>query len=251
MLPSLTTPFVLKLQVIRRAKIKRRKSTTGRNSRVVPGSKVGNQEAVKPKGKRIRDSAAKRQALILAALGLFASKGYEATTTREIAAAAECAEGLIHRYFKGKAGLLAALIECRTSPDKGIDSAHQLHTALNLEDEFLALVNQEVESVWENRDFFRVLIPRAIVDPAVGAAINKALVSARAKAIADRLQRCGSGTTLEPHAIDGLAQIVGLLGFAFGFVRPVLLRQDRARAKKMATTLARMFVNRGDNSLVA
>src|SRR5436309_15559789 len=62
-----------------------------------------------PGSTRTRDRSAKQQALIVAALKLFAEKGYEVTTTREIAACAGCAEGLIHRYFGGKAGLLTAL----------------------------------------------------------------------------------------------------------------------------------------------
>jgi AcrR family transcriptional regulator len=67
----------------------------------------------KARSARTRDRAGKKQALIDAALKLFASKGYDATTTREIAACAGCAEGLIHRYFSGKAGLLPALMELR------------------------------------------------------------------------------------------------------------------------------------------
>ena len=59
---------------------------------------------------RTHDRAGKKQALIDAALKLFASKGFDTTTTREIAACAGCAEGLIHRYFNGKAGLLPALV---------------------------------------------------------------------------------------------------------------------------------------------
>src|SRR5579862_9416539 len=98
--------------------------------------------------KRTRDRAAKKQALIRAALGLFASKGYEVTTTREIAASAGCAEGLIHRYFSGKAGLLAAMIEHRVSKEV-LESMDNLRPAPNFEDEFLQLVNREVERVWE------------------------------------------------------------------------------------------------------
>jgi AcrR family transcriptional regulator len=69
------------------------------------------------RAKRTRDRVAKQNALLQAALKLFAGKGYEATTTREIAAAANCAEGLIHRYFSGKAGLLTALIEYHFSQE--------------------------------------------------------------------------------------------------------------------------------------
>jgi hypothetical protein len=35
---------------------------------------------------------------------------------------------------------------------------------------------------------------------------------------------------------------VGMLGFVFGFVRPVLLGHDRIGAKKMAVSVARILV---------
>jgi AcrR family transcriptional regulator len=191
--------------------------------------------------KRTRDRVAKKQALIRAALGLFASKGYEVTTTREIAASAGCAEGLIHRYFKGKAGLLAAMIEHRISKE-GLDFGGQLRPASTLADEFLQLVDREVERMWENRDFLRVFIPRAIVDPSVGNVMNRTLVSARAKAISERLKSYESCVTLTQDSVDALAQAVGMLGLVFGFVRPVLLGHEFRGAKKMAATVARILI---------
>ena len=191
--------------------------------------------------RRTRNRAAKKQALIRAALGLFASKGFEVTTTREIAASAGCAEGLIHRYFNGKAGLLAAMIEHRVSTEAS-DLSHHLRPAPNLEDEFLRLVDCEVERMWESRDFLRVFIPRAIVDPSVGSLMNKALISVRAQAILDRLKHYESSVTLPQEAMEALAQAVGMLGLVFGFVRPVLLGHDRLRAKKMAATVAKILV---------
>jgi len=192
--------------------------------------------------RRARDGAAKKQALIQAALGLFASKGYEVTTTREIAAAAGCAEGLIHRYFKGKAGLLTAMIEHRISKEV-LDFSHQLRPAANFEDEFLHLVEREVERMWESRDFLRVFIPRAIVDPSVGSVMNKALIAVRAKAIAERLKHYESCVTLPQDAIEAFTQAIGMLGLVFGFVRPVLLGHDRPGAKKMAVTVAKILVS--------
>jgi AcrR family transcriptional regulator len=49
------------------------------------------------------------------------SRGHEATTTREIAAPAGCAEGLIHRYFGGTSRLLFNIVELhvpRTRPQQ-------------------------------------------------------------------------------------------------------------------------------------
>ncbi|MGA9964241.1 MAG: helix-turn-helix domain-containing protein [Terriglobales bacterium] len=191
--------------------------------------------------KRTRDRAAKKQALIRAALGLFASKGYEVTTTREIAASAGCAEGLIHRYFKGKAGLLAAMIEHRVSKEP-LDFSHQLRPASTLADEFLQLVDREVERMCENRDFLRVFIPRAIVDPSVGNVMNRTVISTRATAISERLKRYQSGAALTQDAVDALAQAVGMLGLVFGFVRPVLLGHAFPGAKRMAATVAKTLI---------
>jgi AcrR family transcriptional regulator len=200
--------------------------------------------------KRTRDRAAKQQALIQAALGLFASKGYEVTTTREIAASAGCAEGLIHRYFKGKAGLLAAMIEHGVSKGAS-DFSHQLTPASTFEDEFLQLVDREVERMWESRDFLRVFIPRAIIDPSVGKVMNRALISAHAQAILERLKNHQARIALRQDAIEALAQAVEMLGLVFGFVRPVLLGYDRLGAKKMATTVARILAGSPAVSMVS
>src|SRR5579863_4331559 len=107
---------------------KHRESGTGR-----PQPTLG-ENGSRPKRTRNRD--AKKQALIRSALRLFASKGFESTTTREIAASAGCAEGLIHRYFKSKAGLLAAMIDHRGVTGMA-ELGHPSRPAHNLEDEFL------------------------------------------------------------------------------------------------------------------
>jgi TetR/AcrR family transcriptional regulator, regulator of cefoperazone and chloramphenicol sensitivity len=225
------------------ATTKPKKQASGRVKPALSGSESGNGTAPR----RTRDRAGKKHALILAALELFASKGYETTTTREIAASAGCAEGLIHRYFKGKAGLLAALIEHRLSREV-LDLGRPLGPASSLEDEYVRLVDREVERMWDSRDFLRVFIPRAIVDPSVGSIMNKAMISVRGKAISERLKHYESCLTLPQDAIEVLAQAVGMLGLVFGFVRPVLLGQDRLRAKKMATTVAKILVSNPVNS---
>ena len=56
-----------------------------------------------PKGERTREH------LLDTALRLFTSAGYEATTMRDIAAAAECSLGLAYRYFASKEEFVLAL----------------------------------------------------------------------------------------------------------------------------------------------
>ena len=213
----------------------------------LPDSKELRTDAHHRRLKRTRDRAGKQLALVQAALGLFATKGYEATTTREIAAAAGCAEGLIHRYFKGKAGLLTALIERHFSAEI-VDLNRQLQPAHDLEAEFLQLVLWEVERFWERRDFLKVFIARAFVDPNVAGLMHRAVISVRTKAVLERFKGCEGCLQLPPEELEALAQAVGMLGLVFGFMRPLVLAQDRVRAKQMASTVAKMLVRSVDLS---
>ena len=195
----------------------------------------------KARSRWTRDRAGKQQALIVAALRLFASKGYEATTTREIAASAGCAEGLIHRYFHGKAGLLPALIAYRVSQEVA-DLAHHIRPAHTFEDEYLQLVNWAVEHMWADREFMRVAIPRALLDPGFGQVLRQVGPLQRARAISARLRKFSSCRALPEEEFDALVQSVSVLGFMFGFMRPAVLRQDRKTSAKTATIIARLLV---------
>ena len=154
----------------------------------------------------MRDRDAKQQALIMAALKLFASKGYEATTTREIATCAGCAEGLIHRYFRGKAGLLSALIRHRISQEVA-DLTHHIRPARSLKEEYLQLVDWAVEHMWEDREFLRVALPRAVLDPNFGRALRRISPHRKARAIAKRLTKFKECRALPPGDLDALIQL--------------------------------------------
>jgi AcrR family transcriptional regulator len=61
-------------------------------------------------GRRPRDSAATRRALVDAARELFAKVGYDATTVRAVADKAGVNQALLFRYFGNKRGLFAEAI---------------------------------------------------------------------------------------------------------------------------------------------
>lgn len=60
-----------------------------------------------PPGRREANKQATRAALREAARRLFAERGYDATTVRDIAREADVTERTVYRYFEGKEGLLA------------------------------------------------------------------------------------------------------------------------------------------------
>jgi AcrR family transcriptional regulator len=73
----------------------------------------GNTPTERPSTARQRLAAARREQILETALGLFAERGFDATSTRQIAKEAGIAEGLIFHYFPTKASLLTAILEDR------------------------------------------------------------------------------------------------------------------------------------------
>jgi AcrR family transcriptional regulator len=175
-----------------------------------------------------------------AAMKLFASRGYEATTTREIAACAGCAEGLIHRYFNGKSGLLLALMSAHASQEVK-DLSTSLPRGSNLENEIQQLMHWELDRMWKDRDLFRVTIPHAILDSKVGKFISKVGPQRHAKAIAERLRRHKAAEAVGSREIEAISNAIGALGFIFGFMRPAVLGQDRKQAAGYAVEIARIL----------
>src|SRR5688572_13557528 len=51
----------------------------------------------------------RREAIVMAAAPLFAAKGFDAVTTREVAEAAGVSEALLYRHFDNKAALYGAI----------------------------------------------------------------------------------------------------------------------------------------------
>ena len=59
----------------------------------------------------------RRQAIVDAVRGVFAEKGFDGTTTRELAKAAGVSEALLYKHFPSKESLYAAMLEaCATGP---------------------------------------------------------------------------------------------------------------------------------------
>jgi TetR/AcrR family transcriptional regulator, regulator of cefoperazone and chloramphenicol sensitivity len=191
---------------------------------------------------KVRNRAAREQALISAASKLFASRGYEATTTREIALQAGCAEGLIHRYFRGKAGLLFALIKFKVSHALTKMNS-ELPPAPELEQEITNLVEFELKRMWEDREFFRVVIPCAICDPSIGKASRNIGPNRRARDIGSRLTRSlEADRRLSNNDIESIAYFVTVMGFMFGFMHPSVLADGRSRSRDLAMSITETFV---------
>jgi AcrR family transcriptional regulator len=67
--------------------------------------------------RRPRDASATREALLCAARTLFAERGYDRTTLRQVADGAGVDAALVARYFGGKEGLYLAVFASEPRPD--------------------------------------------------------------------------------------------------------------------------------------
>jgi AcrR family transcriptional regulator len=188
--------------------------------------------------KKLRDRAGKQKALISAATRLFAHRGYDATTTREIAAHAGCAEGLIHRYFGGKSGLLFSIVNRRFA-EQGT-TVHESHAHVTVEKEIRQLMDQQLDYLWKERQFLRVAISTAILQPRLGKLLKK-YAPVQASAIVRRLRRSEGCRLSDDKDVEVLAHALMALTFNFGFIGPAILRQDREQAKNLARRAANLL----------
>lgn len=99
----------------------------------------------RPLGRRAQNKAAIRKRIVTAALSLFQTKGFDATTTKAIARKAGIAEGTVFNYFRTKEDIALHFFEQEV--DQAIASVREnprLRKA-PLEEKLFALVHSQLE----------------------------------------------------------------------------------------------------------
>jgi AcrR family transcriptional regulator len=167
--------------------------------------------ALEPSGKRERAKAANREAILVAARGVFASIGYEAATVRDIIRGTDLASGTFYNYFRSKEEVFEALSDDSARRFKPI--LHQVrerstsfedyvHTSLAA---FFAFIAHEYETegrpAAERRPHMRTDTPEMIaVYEEVRAGLEEAIARGMAPPIDADYMAC---------ACIGMAQEVG------------------------------------------
>jgi len=174
---------------------------------------------------RRRDKEATKKALIAAAVAVFAERGFDGATTKEVATRAGVNEGLIQRYFGGKAGLLQAIVgnmcgerltACKAAPPSP-----------SLKAEIATVLRHEIMQADANRDFLRVFISRALVDPDLAASLKAHYKDSRMPHLVHRLEHFRNDGTLDPKVdLAQLAATITTFAFGLGFMQQVVLSED-------------------------
>lgn len=190
---------------------------------------------------RRRDKEATKRSLLAAAVEVFAKEGFDGATTREVAARAGVNEGLIQRYFGGKAGLLQAIVAgmwgeklttCRLAPPTEC-----------LKTEIAGFLKHEIGQAATNRDFMRVLLSRALVDPDLAAMLKRHYKESRIPLLVQRLAHFKEDGRLDPATdLQTLAATIITFAFGLGFMQQVVLAEDPEHLDTMVASIAETVV---------
>ena len=117
-------------------------------------------------------AAARRTQILDAATRVFASKGFNRATIRDVARDAGVADGTIYNYFANKTDLLFGLLDRLNDTERRPASLAQATEASfgdSIGDYFRAYLRERVEALWSNADLFRAVLPELLANPALRA----------------------------------------------------------------------------------
>ncbi len=114
--------------------------------------------------RRQRRIEKRRQEIIKAAAQIFAGKGYANTTTKELAEAADMAEGTLYNYFEGKREILLAILNEMCVP---IDTLLQNAQPPKTRDDFVRVVENGLGIFVAQLDFTRTMLTEIWVDDVI------------------------------------------------------------------------------------
>jgi AcrR family transcriptional regulator len=108
--------------------------------------------------------AVRRAQILDAATRVFASKGFNRATIRDVARDAGIADGTIYNYFANKDDLLIGLLD-RLNDTERRPSSLALAASAPITDHVRAYLRERVEALWSNADLFRAVLPELLANP--------------------------------------------------------------------------------------
>src|SRR5262245_10568047 len=108
--------------------------------------------------------AARRTQILDAATRVFASKGFNRATIRDVAQTAGVADGTIYNYFANKTDLLFGLLDRLNDTARRPASLAQAVEA-SFPEFFRAYLRERVEALWSNAELFRAVLPELLANP--------------------------------------------------------------------------------------
>ncbi len=190
--------------------------------------------------KKPRDREATQQKLIQAGLEVFSEFGYEGATTKLIAQRAGSNESLISRYFQSKEGLLLAIIVKFINEKKCLQLEYS--PCESLEAELCKYLRSKAESDIKLKDFIRIIISRAAIDPALNEKIRNHVSLEADPQLLERLEGLQRRGELPLDAnLHHICFSVGFQGFATVFMAHIIMGKDKLETLQALEDFARVY----------
>ena len=180
---------------------------------------------------------------------LFTTKGYEATSTREIADAADIAAGTLFNYFPEKRGLLIHLMQAQI--DAAANRAFETMTAASLEEQLTHVFTALTQCYARERRLSRVFVKELLFTDGSQRTHTAAWTFELVSRVGDLIRRAQREGQLDPSvdAMDAAQQVFSIHYFGMvtwlGGTIPSRNRAGRAISDSATLAVPRHPKNRG------
>lgn len=165
-----------------------------------------------PRGPRKEKSAAKREAILAAALEEFSLRGFEAARLDDVARRADVAKGTIYLYFRDKEALFQELLRAMLTPIIGtLEALGQADLPISVFAD--TIVELFVREVYETRrkDVIRLMITEGRRFPKLAEFYYREVLSRMIAAVRALLKRAAARGEVPPGLVD-FPQIIAAPG---------------------------------------
>ena len=190
-----------------------------------------------PRRRNRRDTEA---TFVTAAAEIFAERGFENSTTKAIAERAGYSEGLIQTYFKGKEGLLIAVMARELDNGDAEAAFFSRPLCASIEEEVLETLTYVSRSLAPRSTRLRIVLSRVFIDPQFKTEYGRNTYRRVFEiSLTDRLGRYAKagllGLGIDPAI---LCEMLICLSFELGFIHPHVLDTPAAALESLAPAFA-------------
>lgn len=190
-----------------------------------------------------RDRATTEQRLKEAAIAIWSKRGFDGSSVKDIAEAAEANVSLVNRYFGGKEGLLLTILnEMIVDKQEGkLDYTPQE----TLEAEVFEYLRHRYRADMDNEAFVRVVVSKIVVDRAFRDQALKSLTYASDENFRERLSALKSNRKIREDAdLTMIFRQIGLISFSASLTEGMILGKPCAETEIALREAAAMIGER-------
>ncbi|KRK39109.1 TetR/AcrR family transcriptional regulator [Loigolactobacillus bifermentans] len=190
----------------------------------------------------------KQQAVLQACLKLFAEKGFERTSTADIAQEAGVAEGTVYKHFKTKQAILEALLKPLVTsvvPKVATEFITEIkgQQFVTLTDFLTFIVKDRLAFVVDNRRVIHIFVQQVLVRPALLEAGYQLILNYFEQDLGAEIQTLKQQKQLVDWPLPRILRLV--VGTVVSYTAPVIVMPAQAFDLDQATREIVAFLSKG------